>query len=388
MDRTQDIYMDYASTTPMAPQVIEVMAAYWDHTFGNSESQHRFGREAANSLEKARRDIADLLHCYPVELVFTGSGTEADNLALRGVAYAAMKNHSGNHIVTTTIEHSAVAATVDQLNDLFNFEVTRVPVNGQGQVAPDDIAAAIRPDTFLVSVMTANNEMGAVQPVFKIGQVCREYGVLFHTDAVQAAGKLPLEIQECNIDLLTLSAHKVYGPKGVGLLYIRRRTPFVPPITGGHHERDRRPGTVQVGGAVGLATALGLAEEIRVVECERLRKLRDRLINGVLRSVPESRLTGHPRHRLCNIGSFAFHGIEGRDLVVQLDQAGISASTGAACASGEPEPSFVLSALGLPAEWSAGSLRISLGWSTSEDDIERFLALLPAVVARLREDQE
>jgi len=385
MSTPQGTYMDYASTTPMAPQVIDAIAPYWNQVFGNSDSQHRFGREAADALEAARRAIADLLHCHPVELVFTGSGTEADNLALRGTAWAARQSHTGNHIVTTTIEHRAVATTVDQLQDLFDFEVTRVPVDGQGRVSPDDIAAAIRPETFLVSVMTANNEVGTIQPIFRIGQVCRQHGVLFHTDAVQAAGKLPLEIEACNIDLLAMSAHKIYGPKGVGLLYIRRRTPFVPPITGGHQERGRHPGTVNVGGAVGLATAFELVEETRIIECQRLRKLRDQLIDGVLSSVPESRLTGHARHRLCNIASFAFRGIEGDDLIVHLDRAGISAGTGAACTSGEPEPSYVLSAMQLPAEWGTGSLRLSLGRSTTEDDIARVVEVLPGIVAQLRE---
>jgi len=384
MGKQPNIYMDYASTAPTVPQVVEAMAPYWEHTFGNSDSQHRFGRDAANALEKARSTIADILSCHPVELVFTGSGTESDNLALRGTALAARQNGTGNHIVTTTIEHRAVEATVEQLGDFFQFDITRVPVNEFGQVSPEDIARAIRPDTILVSVMAANNEVGTVQPIFRIGQVCRQHGVLFHTDAVQAAGKLPLEVADCNIDLLAISAHKIYGPKGVGLLYIRRRTPFVPPITGGHQERGRYPGTVNVAGAVGLATAYEIAETIRVDECRRLRALRDQLIQNVLSTIPDSRLTGHPSQRLCNIASFAFRGIEGEDLVVRLDQTGVSASTGAACSSGEPEASAVLDAMGIPQEWGTGSLRLSLGRFTTEDDIARVVGLLPDIVAQLR----
>ncbi|MCJ7739342.1 MAG: cysteine desulfurase [Anaerolineae bacterium] len=384
MGDQSSIYMDYASTAPTIPQVVDAMAPYWGLTFGNSDSQHRFGRDAADALEKARSSIADLLNCHPVELVFTGSGTESDNLALRGTAWAARQNGTGNHIVTTTIEHRAVEATVEQLREIFHFDVTRVPVDEFGQVSAKDIARAIRPDTIVVSVITANNEVGTVQPVFQIGQVCHQRGVLFHTDAVQAAGKLPIEVEDCNIDLLAISAHKIYGPKGVGLLYIRRRTPFVPPITGGHQERGRYPGTVNVAGAVGLATAFEIAETIRKDECKRLSTLRNQLIENVLSAVPESRLTGHPRQRLCNIASFAFKGVEGEDLVVRLDQAGISASTGAACSSGEPEASAVLEAMGIPPEWGTGSLRLSLGRSTSGDDVARVVDILPGIVAQLR----
>jgi len=246
------------------------------------------------------------------------------------------------------------------------------------------VAVAIRPDTILVSVMTANNEVGTVQRMFRIGRVCRERGVLFHTDAIQAAGRLPLELDDINVDLLALSAHKFYGPKGCGLLYVRRDTPLVPAVTGGAHERGRRPGTVNVAGAVGLATALRLAEEERVAECARLRRLRDRLIEGVLAYVPDSRLTGHPTHRLAHHASFAFRGVEGESLVLSLDLEGIAASSGAACAGGEPEPSFVLRAMGLPPEWSLGSLRLTLGRANDETDVERVLEVLPGVVERLR----
>jgi cysteine desulfurase len=381
------VYLDHSATTPVDPRVVEAMLPYWSEHFGNSESSHAFGRAAANGLEQARQTVADVLGCRPAEVVFTGSGTEADNLALRGVAWAARQSGRGKHIVTSPIEHHAVGETVDQLGDLFGFEVTRVPVDGYGRVDPEDVSAAIRPDTILVSIMMANNEVGTVQPVVKIGRVCRERGVLFHVDAVQAAGRLPLELDDINVDLLAISAHKFYGPKGVGVLYVRRDTPLVPAITGGSHERGRRPGTVDVAGAVGLGTALVLAEEVRVAECARLRQLRDQLIAGVLASVPGSRLTGHAKQRLCHHASFAFCGVEGESVVVNLDLEGIAASSGAACTEGEPVPSFVLEAMGFSPEWSIGGLRLTLGRDNDETDVARVLEVLPRVVEQLRADE-
>lgn len=378
------IYLDHSATTPVDPRVVEAMAPYWGERFGNSESSHAFGQAAASALEQARQTVADVLGCRPSEIVFTGSGTEADNLALRGAAWAARQSGRGNCIVTTPIEHHAVGHTVDQLHDLFGFEVTRVPVDEYGRVDPDDVAAAIRPDTILVSVMMANNEVGTVQSMTRIGRVCREQGVVFHTDAVQAAGRLPLELDDLNVDLLALAAHKFYGPKGVGLLYVRRGTPFVPTITGGGHERGRRPGTVNVAGAVGLAAALRLVEEERVTEMARLRRLRDRLVEGVLERIPDGRVTGHPVHRLAHHASFAFRGVEGESVVLALDLEGIAASSGAACAEGEPQPSFVLAAMGLPPDWSVGSLRLTLGRSNDEADVARVLEVLPGIVERLR----
>jgi cysteine desulfurase len=378
------VYLDHSATTPVDPRVVEAMAPYWSEIFGNSESSHAFGQAAMNGLEQARQTVADVLGCHPVEIVFTGSGTEADNLALRGVAWAARQSGRGNHIVTTPIEHHAVGRTVDQLHDLFGFEVTRVPVDQYGCVDPDDLATAIRSDTILVSVMMANNEVGTVQSMVRIGRICRERDVAFHTDAVQAAGRLPLELDDINVDLLALSAHKFYGPKGVGLLYVRRDTSLIPAITGGAHERGRRPGTVNVAGAVGLAAALRLTEEERVAETARLCRLRDRLIEGILAYIPDSRLTGHPTHRLANHASFAFRGVEGESLVLGLDLEGIAASSGAACAEGELEPSFVLTAMGVPPDWSIGSLRLTLGRANDEADVACVLEVLPRIVERLR----
>jgi len=380
------IYLDHSATTPVDPRVIEAMAPYWNAVFGNSESSHAFGREAANALGRARQTVATVLDCHISEIVFTGSGTEADNLALRGAAWSAWKTGRGSHIVSTPIEHHAVGHTLDQLHNLFDCQVERVPVDQTGLVDPADVEAALRPETVLVSVIMANNEIGTVQPISEIGRLCREHGVLFHTDAVQVPGRLPLKPDELNIDLLALSAHKFHGPKGVGLLYVRRDIPLVPAITGGDHERGRRPGTVNVAGAVGLATALRLVEERRTEEGARLRALRDRLIEGVLERIPDSRLTGHPEQRLAHHASFAFLGVEGESIVQALDMEGLAASSGAACAEGEPEPSSVLHALGLPPAWGIGSLRLTLGRSNDQDDVDRVLDVLPAIIDRLREE--
>lgn len=379
------IYMDYSATTPVDPRVVEAMAPYWSDVFGNTSSAHAWGQAAAAALERAREQVARLLGARPSEIVFTASGTEADNLALRGVAWAARRAGRGNHIVTTPIEHHAVEATVEQLHRLFGFEVTVVPVDGHGLVDPDAVRQAIRPDTVLVSVMTASNEVGTVQPIAEIAAVCREYGVPFHTDAVQAAGRMALNVEDLGVDLLALSAHKFYGPKGVGLLYVRRGLALMPAITGGGHEGGRRPGTVNVAGIVGMATALELAEAAREEETARLARLRDRLIAGVLSAVPDVRLTGHPTRRLPHLASFAIRGVEGASVVAGLDLEGIAASSGAACAEGEARPSPVLEAMGLAPEWAVGALRLSLGRYNTDEDVEAVLEVLPQVVARLRE---
>ncbi len=378
------IYLDHSATTPVDPRVLEAMLPYWSDVFGNTESSHSFGQEAAGALERARQTVADVLGCRLSEIVFTGSGTEADNLAIRGAAWAARSAGRGNHIITTPIEHHAVSHTTDQLRDRFSFSLTRVPVDQHGLVDPRDISEAIGPETILVSVVMGNNEIGTVQRMVRIGRICREQGVLFHTDAVQVPGKLPLKLDEMNVDLMALSAHKFYGPKGTGLLYVRRDTRLEPVMTGGEHERGHRPGTVNVAGAVGLAKALRLAEDERRKESLRLRSLRDSLIEGILERVADSRLTGHPRLRLPHHASFAFLGVEGESIVQGLDLEGIAASSGAACVEGEAEPSFVLNAMGLPGEWAMGSLRLTLGRSNTEDDIARTLEVLPDIVDRIR----
>jgi len=376
--------LDHSATTPVDPRVVAAMVPCWTDVFGNPSSAHSWGQEAAVALERARAEVADRLGCQPAEIAFTASGTEADNLALRGAAWAARQSGRGNHIVTNPGEHHAVTATVEQLHGLFGFDVTQVAVDGHGRVDPDDIRRAIRRDTILVSVMTASNEVGTVQPVAEIGALCRERGVLFHTDAVQAAGRLDLNVGRLQVDLLALSAHKFYGPKGVGVLYVRRGVDLVAALTGGGQEHGRRPGTVNVAGAVGLATALQIAEEMRAAENERLERLRDRLIEGVLAAVAEARLTGHPVERLPHHASFAFRGVEGSSLVLALDLVGIAASSGAACAEGEPQPAPVLAAMGYAPEWGVGAARFSLGRANDETDVAALLDALPAAVAQLR----
>jgi len=377
------VYLDHAATTPVDPRVVEAMQPYWSQVYGNTSSIHSVGRAALKALEEARQTVADILGCHPTEIVFTGCGTESDNLAVRGAALAGQRV-GRRHVITTPIEHHAVGATVEQLRELFDFDVTLVPVDGDGRVNPDDIARAIRPDTALVSVMYANNEVGAIQPMAEIGKIARANKIPFHTDAVQAGGALDLNVDRLGVDLLALSAHKFYGPKGVGVLYIRRGTELTPTLTGGGHERGRRPGTVNVAEIVGLATALRLAQENRENENARVGRLRDKLVAGVLERVPDARLTGHPTERLPNSASFAFKDAEGESIMLALDLEGICVSTGSACTTGEAEPSFVLKAMGLPREWAAGSVRMTLGHATMEAEIDHVLSVLPAVIERLR----
>jgi cysteine desulfurase len=381
---SDSIYLDYAATTPVDPRVVDAMQPYWTEVFGNNASIHSQGRSAAKALESARAQVAGVLGCHPTEVIFTANGTEGNNLAVRGVAFAARNAARGNHLVTSAIEHHAVSHTIDQLRDEFGFEATVVPVDGQGMIDPSHIKQAIRKDTILVSVMYANNEVGTVQPLAEIGRIARTHNIPFHTDAVQASGKLNLNVDHLGADLLTLSAHKFYGPKGVGALFVRRGTMLFPALTGGGQERGLRPGTVNVPGNVGLATALQLIEEKREHEARRLIALRDRLIDGVLSRIPGSRLTGHPTMRLADNASFAFHKCDGEALLMALDLAGIAASTGSACTTGDPEPSFVLTAMGLEPEWAIGSLRLSLGHWTTEEHIERVIEVLPSVVERTR----
>ncbi len=378
------VYLDYAATTPVDPRVVEAMQPYWTETYGNSASIHSFGRRAVRGLEAARQQVADVLSCRPTEIVFTASGTESDNLAIRGVAWMARQAGQGQHIITTPIEHHAVGHTVAQLCERFGFESTIVPVDAQGRVDPEDVGRAIRDDTILISVMYANNEIGVIQPIAEIGQIARNHGIPFHSDAVQAGGKLGLDVEQLNVDLLALSAHKFYGPKGVGALYVRREIALAPALTGGGHERGLRPGTVNVVGNVGLGAALHLAEQERATEMQHKLRLRDRLIEGVLARVSDARLTGHPTQRLADNASFAFKDCDGEALLLGLDLAGIAASTGSACLSGDPEPSHVLTAMGLPPEWSIGSLRLTLGRWTMAKDIEQALDVLPGVVEKTR----
>jgi len=377
------IYLDYAATTPLDPRVLEAMLPYMTEHFGNPNSIHSFGREARRAVDEAREKIAQLLNCQPGEIVFTSGGTESDNLALRSVAEA--YRHKGNHIVTTAIEHHAVLRTCKALEDK-GFSVTYLPVDEHGLVFPEQVAEAVNERTILVSVMHANNEIGTIEPIAEIVKAVKEKhpDILVHTDAVQTVGHIPVDIQELGVDLLSFSAHKFYGPKGVGGLFVRKGVRLVPQITGGGQERNRRSGTENVAAIVGMARALELAVEEMPIELPRLQALRNELIAGVLDSIPCSRLNGHPTLRLPHNANFSFRGIEGESLLLQLDLNGIAASSGSACSSGSLEPSHVLLALSLDYELAIGSLRITLGRFTAREHILRLLDLLQVLIEKLR----
>jgi cysteine desulfurase len=388
MNRGQ-VYLDYSATTPVADEVAAAMQPYFSHVFGNASSLHSFGRDAAAALDEAHTVVGCAIGARDSEVVFTGCGTEADNLALRGVAFAMRQSGRGNpgRIITAPVEHHAVETTAHQLHELFGFDLTLLPVDGCGRVDPDDVKRAITPDSVLVSVMLANNEVGTLQPIREIGAICRERGVPFHTDAVQAPAYLPVDVNALNVDLLALSSHKFYGPKGVGVLYIREGTQYLPIMTGGGHERGRRPGTTNVAGAAATAAAIKYVAREREMQAARLTKLRDRLIEGVLASVPNARVSGHPTDRLPHHASFVFKGVDGESLLMSLDVEGIAVSTGSACTSGNPEPSPVLLAMGIPHEWALGGLRITLGYHTTGEEIDYVLDTLPKCVERVRAAQ-
>ncbi len=377
------IYLDYAATTPLDPRVLEAMLPYLTERFGNPNSIHSLGREARKAVDEAREKIAELLHCHPAELVFTSGGTESDNLALRGVAEA--YRHRGNHIVTTAIEHHAVLHTCKALQER-GFTVTYLPVDEFGLVTPEQVAEAVTDRTILVSVMHANNEIGTIEPIAEIVTAVKKKrpDILVHTDAVQTVGHIPVDVQALGVDLLSFSAHKFYGPKGVGGLFVRKGVRLLPQLTGGGQERNRRSGTENVAGIVGMAKALELAVAEMPTELPRLQALRDELIEGVLSHIPDSRLNGHPTQRLPHNANFSFRGVEGETLLLQLDMHGIAASSGSACTSGSLEPSHVLLALGLSHEWALGSLRLTLGRFTTREHIQQVLAVLPPIVEKLR----
>lgn len=382
--RRKTIYLDYSATTPVAPEVTEAMLPYLSDTFGNASSLHEFGRNAAAALDEAHTVVGCAIGARASEIVFTGCGTEADNLALRGAAFAARQRGRGNHIITAPVEHHAVEGTAHQLHELFGFDVTMLPVDGCARVDPDDVRRALRPDTVLVSIMLANNEIGTLQPVAEIGRIVKEHGATFHTDAVQCPAYMNVDVNELNVDMLALSSHKFYGPKGVGVLYIRDGAPYIPTLTGGGHERGRRPGTVNVASAVGTAAAVKYISSQRDAQALRLRQLRDRLVEGVLANVPDARVSGHPRDRLPHHASFIFKGVDGESLLMALDVEGIAVSTGSACTSGDPEPSPVLTAMGIPREWSLGGTRITLGYHTTDEEIDYVIQTLPRCVEQVR----
>jgi cysteine desulfurase len=378
----KSIYMDHAATTAVDPRVVQAMLPYFTEKYGNASSVHSFGHEAHEALENARKKVADILGADREEVIFTSCGTESDNLAIRGAAFAQQKR--GNHIITSPVEHHAVGHTCEQLRQRFGFEVTYVPVDKYGRVDPDVVGRAITDRTVLITIMYANNEVGTIQPIAEIGRLARAKGIPFHTDAVQAGGTLDLNVNNLNVDLVSLSAHKFYGPKGVGILYQRRGTPLLPMQTGGGHERGRRAGTENIPYIVGLAAALELAHQNRESNNARIAGLRDRLIAGVLSSIPDAYLTGHPTDRLPNSASFAFRGIEGEAILLSLDLMGVAASSGSACTSGSTEPSHVLTSMGLPTGICHGSLRLTLGNENTQQDVDYVLSVLPDIVRKLR----
>jgi cysteine desulfurase len=377
------IYLDYAATTPVDPRVVEAMLPYFSAEFGNPGGIYALGRRAAAAVDDARETVARLLHCRPTEIIFTGGGSEADNLAIRGIATAMRARGRGNHIITSSVEHHAVLHLCQALEQE-GFRVTYLPVDETGRVRVTDAAAALTDETVLVTIMLANNEIGTLQPIAEIAQLCRARRIPIHTDAVQAGGALALDVRTLQVDALTLAPHKFYGPRGIGILYLRTGTRLVPLIYGGSQERNRRAGTENVAGIVGAATALSLIASERETENARLIALRDRLIAGVL-TIAGSRLTGHPTERLPNNASFAFQGIEGESLLLNLDVAGIAAASGSACTSAVLDPSHVLVALGLDDTWNRGHLRLTLGHSNTDDDIDTVLAQLPGMIATLRQ---
>jgi len=376
------IYLDYASTTPIHPQVRQAMAPFLQQEFGNPSSLSPLGRRAAAALDQARARVAGALHCHDDEIVFTSGGSESDNVALKGTALA---RAGRRHLVTTTIEHSAVLGAAGDLQQHFGAEVTYVAVDEHGIVDPDAIAAAIRPDTFLVSVMLANNEIGTIQPIAEIARRCRARGVLLHTDAVQAAGFLDLDVERLGVDVLSLSAHKFYAPKGTGVLYVRRGTPLVPLIHGGDQERRRRAGTENVAGIVACGAALELVEAHRPATTARLVALRDRLIDGIEATVPGAVLNGDRRRRLANNVNVCFRDVHGETILLTLEHHDVYASSGSACHAGSQEPSHVLLAIGRAPELAHTALRLTLGAPTTAAEVDRVLELLPAVVDGARE---
>ena len=375
------VYLDYAATTPALPEVADAMRPYLTDIFGNPSSLHSFGQEAKRALDASRDSVAKALGADAAEIYFTSGGTESDNLALIGVSNALAGK--GNHIITSAIEHHAVLETCEYLQTR-GFETTYLPVDEHGLVDPSDVEKAITDKTILVSIMHANNEIGTIEPLAEISKITRDKGVLLHTDAVQTVGHIPVNVNDLGVDLLSLAAHKFYGPKGVGALYVRRGTRISPIIHGGAQERQRRAGTENMPGIVGLAKALEICRQDMEERTRKETALRERLISGLFECIKDIRLNGHPTERLPNNVNVAVQYVEGESMLLMLDMQGVAASSGSACTSGALEPSHVLQAIGLPFEIAHGSIRFSLGRWTTEEDIDRVVELLPPIVERLR----
>lgn len=375
------VYLDNAATTRLLPEVLDAMVPYMTELYGNPSSPHDFGQKAASGLNKARQQVADAINADPSEIIFMSGGSEADNMAIRGIAERYSKK--GKHIITTVVEHHAVLHTC-QLLERNGYEVTYLPVDEYGMVTVDQVREAMRPDTVLVTVMFANNEVGTIMPIKEIGALCREKGVYFHTDAVQAVGHLPIDVKAMNIDMLSMSAHKFHGPKGVGALYVRKGIILPSLIVGGAQERNRRAGTENVPGIVGMGKAIEMALDNLEEKAEKMKKLRDKLITELPKRIPEIKLNGHPTIRLPNNVNYSIKYIEGESILLMLDLNGIAASSGSACTSGSLDPSHVLLAMGLTHEIAHGSVRMTLSDETTEEDIDRVLEVLPQVAEKLR----
>jgi cysteine desulfurase len=382
--RRKPIYLDYAATTPLDPRARSRMLPFFDEAYGNPSSAHSWGQQAEAALEQSRARISANLGCEADELVFTSGGSESDNLALRGAAFAARQGRAANHILISPVEHPAVLETARQLQRLHGFELEFLPVDGFGRVEPGDLAERLRPDTAVVSVIYGNNEIGSVNPISELGILCRQQGIPFHTDALQAVAQLELRVGELPVDLLSIGAHKFYGPKGVGALYVRRATPMIPIQTGGPHERGWRAGTSNVPLIVGMSEALEVVAERRGTDIQEFGKLKDRIVDFVSGSLPGALLTGHPTERLPNHASFVFEGLDGNQLLAALDLAGFACSSASACKTGEPEPSEVLLAIGLDPRLATSSLRVTVGRQTTSAEVEAFLTGLAEAVSRLR----
>jgi cysteine desulfurase len=377
---TRRVYLDHNASTPVHPEVVAEMLPYFGESFGNPSSVHGFGRAAREGVDTARERIARFLHVVPDEIVFTSGGTESDNLGVKGLALA----RGRGHIITSQIEHHAVLRTAQALQGQ-GFEVTYLPVDQYGMVDPDDVRRAIRPDTLAITIMHANSEVGTVQPVAAIGSIARDHDLVFHVDAVQTFGKIPIDVHAFGIDVMSFSSHKVYGPKGVAGLYIRRGTKMVAIQHGGEHERRRRAGTENVPGIVGFGKAVEVRAREMHAEAERVRALRDRLWEGLRLRVPEVRLNGHPTERLPGTDNIVFRHVESESIVLGLDLKGVAVSAGSACTSGNVEPSYVLVAMGVPIEWAMGAVRFSLGQSNTADDIDYVVECVEPIVRKLRQ---
>ncbi|MCL2695190.1 MAG: cysteine desulfurase NifS [Clostridiales bacterium] len=378
----KNVYLDNAATTKVRPEVVAAMLPFYTESYGNASSLYRFAQEAHKALEDARATVAKCIGAQANEIIFTGGGSEADNMALRGVAKAYAKK--GKHMITTAVEHHAVLHTLEGMAKEGKIELTVLPVDEFGQITAQQVAEAIRPDTILVSVIFANNEVGTINPIAEIGAACRAADVLFHTDAVQAVGHVPVDVAEMNIDLLAMAAHKFHGPKGVGALYVRKGVRLPPLITGGGQERGKRAGTENVPGIVGLATALEMQVAHMQEVSQQVQTKRDRLIAGILETISDVKLNGHPTQRLPNNVNVSIRYIEGESILLMLDLNGIAASSGSACTSGSLDPSHVLLAMGLPHEIAHGSLRLTLSEFTTDEEVDYVLEILPEIVKRLR----